>query len=39
VTVIKDNPKQSYRGRLTAEELADLIGYLVTLKGTSATRP
>jgi putative heme-binding domain-containing protein len=39
VTVIKDNPKQSYRGRLTAGELADLVGYLVTLKGTRAIRP
>jgi putative heme-binding domain-containing protein len=39
VTVIKDNPKQSYRSRLTAAELADLVGYLVTLKGIGAIRP
>ena len=39
MTIIKRNPKTSYRGRLTAQELADLVGYLVTLKGTSASRP
>jgi putative heme-binding domain-containing protein len=39
VAVVKSNPKQSYRSRLTAQELADLVGYLVTLKGTNAIRP
>ena len=39
MTVIKSNPKTSYRSRLTAQELADLVGYLVTLKGTRAIRP
>ncbi len=27
------SPMPSYRGRLTAEELADVIAYLLTLKG------
>ena len=39
MTIITSNPKTSYRGRLTAQELADLVGYLVTLKGTGASRP
>jgi len=39
MTVIKSNPKTSYRSRLTPQELADLVGYLVTLKGTRASRP
>ena len=39
ITVIKDNPKTSYRSRLTTQELADVVGYLVTLKGTRASRP
>jgi hypothetical protein len=39
MTIIKSNPKTSYRGRLTAPELADLVGYLVTLKGTRSIRP
>ena len=39
LTVIKSNPKTSYRGRLTTQELADVVGYLVTLKGTRASRP
>jgi putative heme-binding domain-containing protein len=39
MAIVKSNPKTSYRGRLTAQELADLVGYLVTLKGTRAVRP
>jgi hypothetical protein len=39
VTVIKSNPKKSYRDRLSAQELADLVGYLVTLKGNKAIKP
>ena len=39
MTIIKSNPKTSYRDRLTARELADLVGYLVTLKGTRSSRP
>jgi putative heme-binding domain-containing protein len=38
-TIIKSNPKTSYRGRLTGQELADLVGYLVTLKGSRSSRP
>ena len=39
MTIIKSNPKTSYRGRLTTQELGDLVGYLTTLKGTRASRP
>jgi putative heme-binding domain-containing protein len=39
MTIIKSNPKASYRGRLTEQELADLVGYLVTLKGSRASKP
>ena len=39
VTVIKSNPKKSYRDRLSAQEVADLVGYLVTLKGSKAIKP
>ncbi len=31
-TVIEKSPKTSYRGKLTADEIADLVGYLATLK-------
>ena len=33
VTVLKNSPMPSYRTRLSAEELADVVGYLATLKG------
>ena len=39
VTVIKTNPMPSYRGTLTDQEVADLVGYLVSLKGTRALTP
>jgi putative heme-binding domain-containing protein len=39
ITVIKTNPKMSYRDRLDAQELADLVSYLMTLKGNKAGRP
>ena len=32
-TVIEKSPKTSYRGKLTSAEVADLVGYLATLKG------
>lgn len=32
--VVEKSPKTSYRGRLTSAEIADLVGYLATLKGT-----
>jgi putative heme-binding domain-containing protein len=34
--VVDKSPKTSYRGKLTAAEIADLVGYLATLKGTGA---
>jgi mono/diheme cytochrome c family protein len=33
--IVKDSPMPSYRDTLSASELADLLGYLVTLKGRS----
>ena len=32
--IVEKSPKTSYRGRLTTAEIADLVGYLATLKGT-----
>jgi putative heme-binding domain-containing protein len=32
-TFVKDSPMPSYRGKLSAEEVADLVTYLVSLKG------
>jgi len=34
VAILKTSSKTSYRGRLTAQEIADLVGYLVSLKGS-----
>ncbi len=34
--VVDKSPMTSYRGRLTAGEIADLVAFLVTLKGTGA---
>jgi putative heme-binding domain-containing protein len=39
ITIVQTTPKTSYRGRLTAEEIADLVGYLATLKGAGAGNP
>ena len=39
VAISKTNPMPSYRDRLTAQEIADLIGYLVSLKGGRAVTP
>jgi len=30
---VDQSPMPSYKGRLTPEEVADLVGYLVSLKG------
>jgi putative heme-binding domain-containing protein len=38
-TVVTRNPQPSYRDRLTPQEIADLVGYLVTLTGAKGTRP
>jgi putative heme-binding domain-containing protein len=32
-TIAKTSPMPSYKGTLTSDELADLLGYLVSLKG------
>ena len=39
ITVIPASPKTSYRGRLSNEEIADLVGYLATLKGSGTVTP
>jgi hypothetical protein len=31
--ILKDSPMPAYRERLTAQELADVVSYLVSLKG------
>ena len=33
--LMKTSPMPSYKDQLTAQEIADLVGYLVTLKGQS----
>jgi quinoprotein glucose dehydrogenase len=33
VTFVKNSPMPSYRDKLTADEISDLVAYLVTLKG------
>jgi putative heme-binding domain-containing protein len=33
IVFVKTSPKTSYRGKLTPEEIADLVGYLATLRG------
>jgi putative heme-binding domain-containing protein len=33
VSIVKTSTKTSYRGRLTPEEIADLVGYLASLRG------
>ena len=37
VTIIKTSAKASYRGKLTPQEIADVVGYLVSLKGSRVT--
>jgi putative heme-binding domain-containing protein len=37
VAIIKTSSKTSYRGTLSAQEIADLLGYLVSLKGAQGT--
>ena len=37
VTIIKTSTKTSYRGKLTPQEIADVVGYLVSLKGSRVT--
>jgi putative heme-binding domain-containing protein len=39
ITFIPSSSKTSYRGKLTAEEIADLVGYLVTLRGVKPVTP
>jgi len=34
VAILKTSSKTSYRGKLTPQEIADVVGYLVSLKGT-----
>jgi putative heme-binding domain-containing protein len=34
-TIVKTSPMPSYKGTLTTEELSDLLGYLLSLKGPS----
>ena len=34
MTIIKTSTKTSYRGKLTPQEIADVVGYLVSLKGS-----
>ena len=38
-TALRGLRDPSYRDRLSAQELADLVGYLVTLKGSKAIKP
>jgi len=38
-TIGTTNPKTSYRNRLSEAEIADLVAYLVSLKGTKAITP
>ena len=33
VAILKTSSKTSYRGKLTPQEIADVVGYLVSLKG------
>jgi mono/diheme cytochrome c family protein len=33
LTVLTSSPMPSYRGRLSDEEIADVVAYLLTLKG------
>jgi putative heme-binding domain-containing protein len=39
VAVIKTSSKASYRGKLSDAEIADLVGYLMSLKGTKTATP
>jgi putative heme-binding domain-containing protein len=39
MTIIKTSPKTSYRGRLSSQEIADLVSYLASLKGVKAVTP
>jgi putative heme-binding domain-containing protein len=39
VAILKTSSKTSYRGRLTPQEIADVVGYLVSLKGSKAVTP
>ena len=32
-TIVKSSPMPSYKGTLSSEELSDLLGYLLSLKG------
>jgi putative heme-binding domain-containing protein len=36
LTVLKASPMPSYQGKLSSQELADLVAYLLSLKGTEA---
>jgi len=38
LTIVEKSPKASYRGKLTPGEVADLVSYLATLKGSGAAR-
>ena len=39
MTIIKTSPKTSYRGKLSSQEIADLVSYLTSLKGVKAVTP
>lgn len=39
ITFVQTSPKKSYRGRLTEQEMADVVAYLTTLKGQKAVTP
>jgi len=39
IVFIKTSAKTSYRGRLTAQEIADVVSYLMSLKGVKAIAP
>jgi putative heme-binding domain-containing protein len=39
ITFIKTSSKTSYRGRLSSQEIADLVSYLTSLKGVKAVDP
>jgi putative heme-binding domain-containing protein len=39
VAILKTSSKTSYRGKLTPQEIADVVGYLVSLKGSNAVIP
>jgi len=39
VVVLKTSGKTSFRNKLTPQEIADVVGYLVSLKGSKPVSP